>query len=90
MAAVTLFKFFKRKEQSIGSSLLTSKDIESADRAVAKALEAASKEVPRGKYNSYTDKQRAELGKYSLDNGPTTAAKHHSKVLTSMNQLAGD
>ena len=48
IAAVTLFKFFKRKEQSIGSSLLTSKDIESADRAVAKALEAcaASKEVP--------------------------------------------
>ena len=80
MAAVTLFKFFKRKEQSIGSSLLTSKDIESADRAVAKALEAASKEVPRGKYNSYTDEQRAELGKYSLDNGPTTAAKHYSKV----------
>ena len=46
MAAVTLFKFFKRKEQSIGSSLLTSKDIESAGRAMAKALKVASKEVP--------------------------------------------
>ena len=50
------------------------------DQAMAKALEAASKEVPRGKYNLYTDKQCAELGKYGLDNGPSTAARHFSEV----------
>ena len=31
-----------------------SKEVESADRALAKVLEVASKEQPRGKYNSYT------------------------------------
>ena len=80
MAAITLFKFFKRKEQPSGSSsrssLLTTEEVKSADRAVAKALERATKEVPRGKYNSYTDEQRAELGKYAFDNGPTNAARH--------------
>ena len=62
MASVTLFKFFKRKDERKEGSLLTSKEFESADRAVAKVLEAASKEQPRGKYNSYTFRQRAEIG----------------------------
>ena len=47
MATVTLFKFFKCKEEF----LLTDKEAESADRAVAKVWEATSKEQPRGKYN---------------------------------------
>jgi len=37
MAAVTLFKFFKRKDDLQGKEE-TSKEFESADRAVAKAL----------------------------------------------------
>jgi len=40
MATVTLFKFFKHKDDLQGKeeSLLTSKEVESADRAVAKVL----------------------------------------------------
>ena len=75
MTTVTLFKFFKCKEES----LLTDKEAESADRAVAKVLEATSKEQPRGKYNSYNDEQRAKIGKYAFENGATTAARHYSK-----------
>jgi len=40
---------------------------------VAKVLKA---EQPRGKYNSYTDKQRAEIGKYAFEN----AARHYSNT----------
>ena len=59
---------------------MTSKEVESTDRAVAKVLEIASKEQLRGKYNSYTDKQRAEIGKYAFENGATIAARHYSNV----------
>ena len=78
MASVTLFKFFKRKDERKEGSLLTSKEVESADRAVAKVLETASKQQPRGKYNSYTFKQRAEIGKYAFYNGASAAARHYS------------
>jgi len=79
MATVTLFRFFKRKDERKKESLLTSK-VESADRAVAKVLGVASKEQPRGKYNSYTDEQRAEIGKYAFGNGAITAARHYSNA----------
>ena len=64
MAEVTLFKFFKRKDEQKEDSLLTTKEAESADRAVAKLLEVVSKEKPRGKYNSYTSE-------HAFENGPT-------------------
>ena len=57
---------------------MVSKEFESADRAVAKVLEAASKEQPRGKYKSYTFEQRAEIGRYALYNGASAAARHYS------------
>jgi len=41
MASVTLFKFFKHKDERKEGFLLTSKEFESADRAAAKVLEAA-------------------------------------------------
>ena len=37
-----------------------------------------SNKVPRGPYNGYTAKQRADIGKYAMENGPTRAAKHFS------------
>ena len=37
--------------------------------------------TPRGKYNSYTPEERAQIGKYALENGNTRAARHFSKVL---------
>ena len=72
MASVTLFKFFKHKDERKEGSLLTSKKFESADRAVHKVLEAASKEQPQGKYDSYT------FERYALYNGASAAARHYS------------
>ena len=77
---MALFKFFKRQEKpsKAGDSLLTRKEVESADKAVAKALGSASKQTIRGKYNSYTAEQRAEIGKYAAENGATNAAKRYT------------
>ena len=45
---------------ALGDSLSTRKEVESTDKAVAKALGSASKQTVRGKHNSYT--ARAEIG----------------------------
>ena len=76
---MVLFKFFKWQEKlSEGNSLLTRKEVESADKAVVSALESASKQTVRGKYNSYTEEQKAEIGKYAAENGATNAAKRYT------------
>ena len=36
-----------------------------------------------GKYNCYTPEQRASIGKYAAENGPTKAARHFTKILGS-------
>ena len=78
---MVLFKFLKRQEKSSKeNSLLARKEVESADKAVAKALESASKRTVRGKYNSYTPEQRVEIGKYAAENGATNAAKRYTAV----------
>lgn len=77
---MSLFKFgFKRQEKpSAANSLLSRKEVESADKFVAKSLESASKRTVRGKYNCYTPEQRAQIGKYAAENGATNAAKRYS------------
>ena len=76
---MALFKFFKRQEKPVErKSLLSRTEVESADNAVAKALESASKRIVRGKYNCYTPEQRAQIGKYATENGATNAAKRYT------------
>ena len=58
--------------------MLTRKEVKSADKAVAKALGSASKQMVRGKYNGYTVEQRAEISKYAAENGATNAAKQYT------------
>ena len=60
-----LFKYFTRLEKPTNSgSLLTKTEVEEANKAVAKVLESTPKTgALRGKYNSYTSIQWAELGK---------------------------
>ena len=80
---MALFKFFKRQDKpSEETSLLSKNEVESADKAVAKALESASKceTVRRGKYNCYTPEQRAEIGKYATENGATKAVKRYTSA----------
>jgi len=77
---MALFKYFTRLEKPTNSeSLLTRNEVEEANKAVTKVLESTStRSASRGKYNSYTSAQRAEIGKYAAKNGATSAAKHFS------------
>ena len=62
------------------SKILTLKDIRSANESVVKCLNkpSVSKVLSREKYNAYTPEQRAQVGKYSAENGPARAARHFS------------
>jgi len=42
--------------------------------------QSSAQEKSRGKYNCYTGKQRAQIGKYTAENGPTRGAKHFAAL----------
>ena len=67
------------------SSALTQKDLEKANAKVKRSIEREAakpqKASPRGKYTDYMPQERAWIGKYAAENGPTKAAKHFSQVL---------
>ncbi len=59
---------------------LTKAQLKEANKAVEDASESeASKE--RGKYNRYMEEDRANIGKYTAENGPTRAASYFSAHL---------
>ena len=58
---------------SSGYSFLNKKDLEQANQKVKSALENKPAS-PRGRYNSYTPKERAQIGKYAAENGNVRAA----------------
>jgi len=60
-------------------SILTKRDIDATQNSIATAASAKSK-TGRGEYNSYSNEQRAMIGKYAVENGPTRAAKHYTAV----------
>jgi len=65
---------FLARTKDVGKSLPKPKEIK---KAVAKAREESElKAKSRGKYNIYSDTQRAEIGNYGAEQGATNAAKH--------------
>lgn len=58
------------------------KDFNSANAKVKDCLKRESSKAltltTRGKYNDYTPEERAQIGKYAEENGPTRATKHFS------------
>ena len=69
---------------------LSRKELKEANKRVDMCLKESYKDKAsengvassrRGQYNEYTSEQRAEIGKYSAENGPTRAARHFSEVL---------
>ena len=66
--------------------LLTEKELKSANTKVKDCLKRESSKTrtptTRGKYNGYKPEQRAQIGKYTAENGPTRAAKHFSKLMS--------
>ena len=87
---MALYKYFKKEDPAAlptvatcGSSSFTQKEIQHVNKVVKRTLdEDSSKTVKKkGKYNSYSPEDRARIGKYATENGPTKAAAHFSKVL---------
>ena len=62
---------------------LSKKQLKQVNKVVKGALDETLKDEPkkRGKYNTYTPEQRASIGKYANENGPTKAAAHFMKLL---------
>ena len=61
------------------STSLTDTDLKAANEGVKRCVEDANVNrteptAKRGKYNDYTPEQRAQIGKYTAENGPTRAA----------------
>jgi len=83
---MALFLYYKKKarQNETQYSFLTKEETQKADEAVSKVLEASKKPSAQGKswgkYNCYSDKQRAQIGKYAAENGPTSAAKHFAAL----------
>ena len=88
---MALYKYFSQdgpalpRKITCESSALTQKDLEKTNTKVKRSIEREAakpqKASPRGKYNDYTPQERAWIGKYAAENGPTKAAKHFSQVL---------
>ena len=60
-------------------------DLQAANARVGKVLDGGAdlhevQPKTRGKYDDYTPEQRAQIGKYAAENGPTRAAKHFSQL----------
>ena len=80
---MVLLNFFKLKDKlhdSTEASVLSKTEVEAANKQVNNALQSAAEKVSRGKYNSYTPQQRAKIGKYAAENGPTKTAKHFDTI----------
>ena len=57
---------------------LTEAQLKEANKAVA---DESGESKKRGKYNRYTEEDRAKIGKYTSENGPTRAASYFSAHL---------
>ena len=80
---MVLLKFFKLKDKlhdSTEASILSKTEVETANKQVSNALQSVAEKISRGNYNSYTPQQRAKIGKYTTENGPTKAAKHFTTI----------
>lgn len=87
---MAMLKYLVKKKESFqvpdpsqcSSKLLSLKDIQSANEGVLKCLgnPTVPKVLSREKYNAYTPEQRAQIGKYAAENGPTRATRHFSAL----------
>ena len=75
---MALWKYFTRDNKKGTIKVLpTPKETAKADETVTQAM-SELRTKSRGKYNSYTPWQRAQIGQYAAENGPTKAAVHFS------------
>ena len=80
---MALLKYFKpRQNDSLpdhkSCPSLTAKELKSANDSVSNCH---VKSTDRQKYSAYSAEERAQIGKYAAENGPTRASKYFSKIL---------
>lgn len=84
---MSVYKYFKakpsRKDSPYIMPSLTRKDLKVVSKAVAVRVKSEQEagDSTRGKYNEYLAAERARIGKYAAENGPTRASRHFSNVL---------
>ena len=58
---------------------LSSREVDRVNRTVKLAMEREAEATStRVMYNSYSTTERAKIGKYTAENGPTRASRHFS------------
>ena len=62
------------------SRSIPSSAIASANKAVLKSMESATKQEGRGKYGKYSSKERAEVGRRAAEFGITSTIKYYETV----------
>ena len=86
---MALWKYIKKEKMSLPDErscpTLSAKELKAANEQVKDHLAGettkARKQTTRGKYNEYTPEERAQIGKYSTENGPTRAARHFFELI---------
>ena len=68
------------QENGLLSRSIPSSAIASANKAVLKSMENATKQERRGKYGKYSTKERAEIGKRAAEFGITSMIKYYETV----------
>ena len=58
---------------------MTEGQLKEMDREVKRTKQTISQKK-RGKYNRYTPEQRAQIGKFTAENGPANAAARFSQL----------
>ena len=83
---MSILKYFKEKPKPLThtsqTGYLTLKERKKVDEFVKQAV-PTQESRKCGKYNCYTPEQRASIGKYAAETGPTKAARHFTKILGS-------
>ena len=76
-----MLRYFKKVDKNPTSNVpgLTEKEVKRANEEVKRVIE--QKSGRRAKYNDYTPLQRANIGKYTVEHGPTRASHYFTKVL---------
>ena len=60
---------------------LSGNELQRVNEGVKHSMEQEASKKKRMKYNEYSAKERAQIGKYAAENGTTCAVQHFSKVL---------
>ena len=84
---MAMLHYFKRKnpqDKLVVPSVVPSpsgNDLLRVNEGVKHSMEQEASNKKGVKYNKYSAKERAQIGKYTAENGATCAVRHFSKVL---------